>query len=165
MLVSNVKDFLKGIPAKARVSQFPYEGGLVRKDLLILTIRTWCKANTGGDLLPPWCPATYDLSTEFHFWQQAHCCLSAAIQEPIAQSAYPMRTKDSKANNQSNLGTLCLTASTTHPTEALLAIPSPSAPAWIIKPAQGHRCQGHSIITTLGTAGCAMVAQLVIEGK
>lgn len=60
-LTDNIKDFLK---IDKLVNQFPFEGGLVRKDLLPLTVRGFCfdKDNKA----PFWWLPCYDLSTEFH---------------------------------------------------------------------------------------------------
>ena len=63
-LTTHVKDFLK---INKILSQFPYEGGIVSKDLLPLTVRGYCYKNHNGKSIPPswWLPC-YDLSTEFH---------------------------------------------------------------------------------------------------
>eukprot|EP01031_Cornospumella_fuschlensis_P030083 gene30083-36334_t len=55
------------MPLYQRVCQFPYEGALVRKDLIILTIRKYCLVN--GEL-PTWWQPTYDLRTEFHLFAE-----------------------------------------------------------------------------------------------
>jgi hypothetical protein len=69
LLVANVKDFLS-IPPRQRISQFPYEGGFVRKDLLPLTVRRYCFRRDGSDdkrqVEPEWWLPCYDTSTEFH---------------------------------------------------------------------------------------------------
>ena len=67
-----MRDFV-GLPRRARVAQFPYEGGLVRKDLLILTVRSCCYVDEGEGLEAPawWLPA-FDLATEFHLFR-ARC--------------------------------------------------------------------------------------------
>lgn len=64
-LTKNVKDFLS---INKLLNQFPFEGGIVRKDLLPLTIRGYCyKSDEMGKLIAPtwWLPC-YDISTEFH---------------------------------------------------------------------------------------------------
>ncbi|GMH79809.1 hypothetical protein TrLO_g13487 [Triparma laevis f. longispina] len=58
-LVTPLKDFINLNP-NTQINQFPYEGGLVQKDLLPLTLRRYCP-----DLK---IPETYDLSTEFHYF-------------------------------------------------------------------------------------------------
>lgn len=75
LTLQHTRNFLS-IPEHQRICQFPYEGGLVRKDLLPLTVRKYCyKAN-----IPPfWYLPCFDLSTEFHHFrnfyqeQQSNC--------------------------------------------------------------------------------------------
>lgn len=66
-LTRHVKEFLK---INKILNQFPYEGGIVSKDLLPLTVRGYCYKydSNGQQSIPPkwWLPC-YDLSTEFHF--------------------------------------------------------------------------------------------------
>ena len=62
LITSPVKNFNQ-LNKKQRISQFPYEGGIVQKDLLLLTVRTYC---VEGGFLPSWWNPTFDLSTEFH---------------------------------------------------------------------------------------------------
>lgn len=56
------------------VNQFPYEGCIVRKDLLPQTARrllSSCRdaeSSGSGSWHPEWLPATYDLSTEIQFF-------------------------------------------------------------------------------------------------
>lgn len=74
-LVRHIKNFLS-IPTTQLVSQYPYEGGLVRKDLLPQTVRRGCfKAKdekNGKDrrswVSPRWWNPTFDLTTESHFF-------------------------------------------------------------------------------------------------
>jgi len=82
-LMTHVKDFTT-LPSHQRVAQFPFEGGFVRKDLLPLTVRTYCgcpSAGTGasasvgasaasGHQLPVWFNPCFDLSTELHFFMR-----------------------------------------------------------------------------------------------
>mmetsp|Transcript_40972 Transcript_40972/g.41843 ORF Transcript_40972/g.41843 Transcript_40972/m.41843 type:complete len:542 (-) Transcript_40972:78-1703(-) len=64
LLVSPVKDFFS-LPSSQLICQFPFEGGLVHKDLLPLTVRRYCVQN---NILPDWWLPCFDLSTEFHFF-------------------------------------------------------------------------------------------------
>jgi hypothetical protein len=70
-LMTHIKDFTN-LPENLRVSQFPFEGGFVRKDLLSLTVRTYCnKLRSANDIcrsLPSWWNPCFDLSTELHFF-------------------------------------------------------------------------------------------------
>ena len=59
------------------VNQFPYEGCIVRKDLLPQTARRRLRSYLDASQAPPtlsaswhpaWLPATYDLSTEIQFF-------------------------------------------------------------------------------------------------
>ena len=65
-LTSNVKNFLS---INKLLNQFPFEGGLVRKDLLPLTVRAYCYKNdeNGKLIAPTWWLPCFDLSTEFNF--------------------------------------------------------------------------------------------------
>jgi hypothetical protein len=65
LLFENISNFLS-IPLHQRVNQFPYEGGLVRKDLLPLTVRKHCFSP--GGIAPRWWLPCFDLSTEFHIF-------------------------------------------------------------------------------------------------
>ena len=67
LTAKHIKSFLS-IPLHRRVNQFPYEGGLVRKDLLPLTVRRYCY-NQG--VSPAWWLPCFDLSTEFHLFYEA----------------------------------------------------------------------------------------------
>lgn len=69
-----VKNFLN-MPIHQRICQFPYEGALVRKDLILLTIRKYCCVN--GEL-PSWWQPTYDLRTEFHLFADQYKKRSSA---------------------------------------------------------------------------------------
>lgn len=53
-----------------RICQFPYEGGFVRKDLLPLTVRTYC--STDWEKPPRWWLPCFDLSTEFHHFRHEY---------------------------------------------------------------------------------------------
>jgi hypothetical protein len=64
-----MKDFLK-MPVHQRVCQFPYESALIRKDLLPLTVRQYCRDTDGN--LPYWWLPCFDLSTEFHLFAEEH---------------------------------------------------------------------------------------------
>eukprot|EP01039_Chlorochromonas_danica_P008757 gene8756-9656_t len=68
LLTSQVKNFL-AIPIHQRVGQFPYEGALVRKDLLPLTVRKYCYVEGKA---PEWWHPYFDLRTEFHLFAQEH---------------------------------------------------------------------------------------------
>lgn len=56
------------------INQFPFEGALVRKDLLPQTARAAAAATTahGPHAFPPWSPPCYDLRTEAHHFLDAH---------------------------------------------------------------------------------------------
>lgn len=59
------------LPEDVAVTQFPYEGGFVRKDLLPLTIRRFCFSTPGDpSSSPDWWLPCFDLSTEFHLFAQ-----------------------------------------------------------------------------------------------
>jgi hypothetical protein len=62
----HITEFLSHPPSLV-LNQFPYEGCLVRKDLLPLTLRAF-SFSTPGDpsTAPSWYLPTFDLSTEFH---------------------------------------------------------------------------------------------------
>lgn len=83
------------------MSQFPYEGAIVRKDLLPQTARRVLRANNGAAKgcasaeaadeppeggvhvwHPDWLPATYDLATEVQFFLEdyrAVCALTRIL--------------------------------------------------------------------------------------
>lgn len=70
LLTTQVKDF-HSIAEDKRVCQFPYEGGFVRKDLLSLTVRSYCirkQQRQEKQQLPRWWNPCFDLSTELHFF-------------------------------------------------------------------------------------------------
>jgi len=69
LITAHVSDFLAISPA-FRLSQFPYESGFVRKDLLILTVRRHCFTGPDGLTPPSWWLPCFDLSTEFHLFAQ-----------------------------------------------------------------------------------------------
>lgn len=58
------------------LNQFPYEGCLVRKDLLPQTAQLAVAAAAAPGIVPPafppWFPPTFDLATEAHLWQRWH---------------------------------------------------------------------------------------------
>lgn len=62
--LSNITDFY-AYPLRTKLNQFPYEGGLVRKDLLPLTVRRYCYKQGQA---PKWWLPCYDLTTEFHYF-------------------------------------------------------------------------------------------------
>jgi hypothetical protein len=71
------------LPAGLFINQFPFEGSLVRKDLLLLTAKSIQASkidveeisesasvlSTIDSLFPRWCPVSFDLSTEAHIFQ------------------------------------------------------------------------------------------------
>eukprot|EP01036_Dinobryon_divergens_P025701 gene25703-34278_t len=65
LVTAHIRDFLSLSPAQ-RVCQFPYEGGLVRKDLLLLTVPRHCGGPTGDP--PEWWLPCFDVSTQFHLF-------------------------------------------------------------------------------------------------
>ena len=67
-----IRDFIS-LPPSLRVSQFPYEGGFVRKDLLPLTVRRFCFSRAGDPASAPfwWLPC-FDMATEFHLFAAEH---------------------------------------------------------------------------------------------
>jgi len=69
LITGHVSDFL-AISPTFRLSQFPYESGFVRKDLLILTIRRHCFKGPDGLTPPSWWLPCFDLGTEFHLFTQ-----------------------------------------------------------------------------------------------
>jgi hypothetical protein len=75
-LTNQIKDFYS-IPVHQRVNQFPYESALIRKDILPLTVREYSFSQSNNDGLlnyensiPSWWLPCYDLSTEFHLFEQ-----------------------------------------------------------------------------------------------
>ena len=116
LIMEHVKDYLN-LPPRQRVCQFPFEGGIVRKDLLPLTVRKFCYRNNrsnysnseheGKENVPPywWLPC-YDLSTEFHSF------------------AWEYERNDSQRR---------LEASDAHSND------------WIVKPAQMAQGRGHQV--------------------
>mmetsp|Transcript_24841 Transcript_24841/g.49648 ORF Transcript_24841/g.49648 Transcript_24841/m.49648 type:complete len:524 (-) Transcript_24841:84-1655(-) len=154
LVTKPVKDFL-ALPPRLRICQFPYEGALVRKDLLPLTVRRFCfKAasvagdhpsllegaaavaavvdGAGGDsaCAPPWWLPCFDLSTEFHLFAQEHNRRCRAL---------------------NSFGTEDAAAATLSPCEHRKV-------AWILKPAIGTHGIGHVLVDSLWEA-----AQVVRE--
>ena len=92
LVTAHITDFLS-LSLAQRVCQFPYEGGLVRKDLLLLTVPRHCQGSTGGS--PEWWLPCFDMSTQFHlfadFFRQSSiaercdqwCRSSIHAQQPI----------------------------------------------------------------------------------
>jgi len=73
-----LRDF-QSLPSGLLVNQFPYEGCLVRKDLLgPITSRLAPSAASGQYGFPEWMPATYDLRTQAHRWRAHHEALLAS---------------------------------------------------------------------------------------
>ncbi|GMH48306.1 hypothetical protein TrVE_jg9363 [Triparma verrucosa] len=64
--VTPITDHLS-LPSSTIINQFPYEGGIVQKDLLPLTVRAYCYVN---DVKPKWWLECYDMSTEFHLFKE-----------------------------------------------------------------------------------------------
>ena len=60
-IAQHVRGF-KDLPKQVFINQFPYEGGIVRKDLLGQSIRKYC---CKGSYVPSWFLPSFDLSTEF----------------------------------------------------------------------------------------------------
>lgn len=97
-LLQNVSNF-DGLPPGLLVNQFPFEGCLVRKDLLPATAKLAAAtenalvAEDACSAFPPWCPETYDLATEAHVWARA---ASAAPPETawIVKRAAGLRSQD-----------------------------------------------------------------------
>ena len=119
LILEHVKDFME-LPSHQRVCQFPFEGGIVRKDLLSLTVRKYCYSDSvfsnnsssgcnqkGNMSIPPywWLPC-YDLSTEFHMF---------AWEYEKNEKQQIKETSDAYRNS------------------------------WIVKPAQMAQAQGHMV--------------------
>mmetsp|Transcript_26616 Transcript_26616/g.50419 ORF Transcript_26616/g.50419 Transcript_26616/m.50419 type:complete len:471 (-) Transcript_26616:386-1798(-) len=64
--VTPITDHLS-LPSSTATNQFPYEGGLVQKDLLPLTVRAYCYED---GVRPRWWLECYDMRTEFHFFKE-----------------------------------------------------------------------------------------------
>ena len=65
----------RDLPVGLLVNQFPYEGCLVQKDLLLNTVQRihgHDSADTNKGLFPPWCPVTFDLATQAHLLADYH---------------------------------------------------------------------------------------------
>ena len=76
-ILEHVRDFVR-FPRLQRVCQFPFEGGLVCKDLLPLTVRKYSYLHLEDDqgqlvqAEPFWWLPCYDMSTEFHLFAQEY---------------------------------------------------------------------------------------------
>ena len=67
------------LPPTMLVNQFPFEGCLVRKDLLPLTAQLAEGAAASPFGFPPWSPPAYDLSTQAHAWLAHHRAQAAPL--------------------------------------------------------------------------------------
>lgn len=81
LTVSHISNFYS-LPMHLKLCQFPYEGGLVRKDLLPLTVRRYCCSDNGAD--PIWWLPCFDLTTEFHLF--LNCVLNRSKYESSLSS-------------------------------------------------------------------------------
>ena len=115
LILEHVRNFLS-LPLYQRVCQFPYEGGIVRKDLLPLTVRKHCY--TKGGVSPYWWLPCYDLSTEFHLFSWEY------KQNELKRQAYLDADAESRVSSSSS---------------------SSSSNNWIIKPAQLAQARGHKV--------------------
>ena len=77
LLLKQIKDFT-ALPSHQFIGQFPYEGGLVRKDLLLLTVRRYCYR---GDTPPSWWLPCFDMSTEFHLFYEEYIRRTSARED------------------------------------------------------------------------------------
>jgi hypothetical protein len=129
LLLTNHIKDFLSLPPQVRVSSFPYEGGFVRKDLLPLTVRRYCYTRS-----PPTGPLAASDTCIDTATSTAPAwwlpCYDLSTEFHLFRADYVRRNEEGGDDN-----------------------------CWIVKPAQGTRAQGHTVITpAMGLADVATAA-------
>jgi hypothetical protein len=162
-LTTNIRNFQS---INAKVNQFPFEGGLVQKDLLPLTVRGFCYQNGTP---PKWWLPCFDLTTEFHFFAEEYR-FNAMVLEDGNTDFTPDDGAYGYSNPQEVSPATTAESSDVKPDMKIggdvqnnqfyqaKRFVDKISNSWIVKPATGTRGQGHTVINEPGELGLQMVA-------